>query len=69
MDADETPHATSLLRVSDAEIRAAKHDWLTARDAQVNETQVELLFGYYRMLISIQAQEIADEFRARHPRH
>ena len=54
------------LVISDDEIHAAKHSWLAARDG-VTETSTErvaVLFEYYRTLISLQAQQIADEFRA-----
>ena len=68
MDRDDDP-TTALdwrLQISDAEIRAAKHEWLAARDGddEVAPEWVAILFEYYRALIRLQAQQIADEFRA-----
>ena len=58
----------SYLVISDAEIHAAKYDWLAARDGAdaVAPERVLVLFEYYRALISLQAQQIAEEFRAQH---
>ncbi len=55
------------LHISDAEIRFAKHEWLAARDGddEVGPERVAILFEYYRALISLQAQQIADEFRSK----
>ncbi|BDO43540.1 MAG: hypothetical protein BGO38_00745 [Cellulomonas sp. 73-145] len=55
------------LYISDAEIRVAKYEWLAARDGddEVPAERVAILFEYYRALISLQAQQIADEFRAK----
>ncbi len=67
-DDNELPMAVDWqLVISDAEIRAAKHDWLAARDGDedVPAERVAILFEYYRALISLQAQQIADEFRAK----
>ncbi len=52
--------------VTDAEIRNAKRDWLRARDGDAPSEEVGLAFEYFRMLIGAQAQQIAEEFRARH---
>ena len=65
---DNNPHAISLVSVSNAEIRTAKLDWITARDGDTPEDQVDMLFEYFRMLVSMQAQEIAEEFRAQRKR-
>ena len=65
---DNNLNATSLVSVSNAEIRAAKIDWITARDGDTPEDQVYMLFEYFRLLVSMQAQEIAEEFRAQHQR-
>ncbi|WP_337973755.1 hypothetical protein [Cellulomonas sp. NTE-D12] len=45
----------------------AKYEWLAARDGddEVPAERVAILFEYYRALISLQAQQIADEFRAK----
>ncbi|BDO40617.1 hypothetical protein [Cellulomonas sp. NTE-D12] len=58
------------LFISDDEIHAARYDWLAARDADadVPPERVALLFEYYRALISLQARQLADEFRARRGR-
>jgi hypothetical protein len=58
--------ATWAWRVTDAEIRVAKRDWLNARDNGAPDDDVAMLFEYFRMLISAQAQQIAEEFRAQH---
>lgn len=54
--------------ISDDEIREAKHSWLAARDGvtEVTPERVAVLFEYFRTLISLQAQQIAEEFRAQH---
>lgn len=57
---------TSAWNVTDAEIRVAKRDWLRARDDGAPAIDVAMAFEYYRLLMGIQAQQIADEFRARH---
>lgn len=50
--------------ISDAEIVEAKLEWLTERDsATPSAERVSASFEYYRALISLQAQQIADEFR------
>lgn len=70
MEGDDDPRTLKWsLRVSGAEIRQAKRDWLAARDsdADVPNARVEMLFDYYRALIRIQAQQVADDFRSRHP--
>lgn len=56
------------LHITDQEIHAAKYEWLAARDGDddVPTERVAVLFEYYRALISLQAQQIAAEFRARH---
>lgn len=56
------------LFISDTEIHAAKYEWLAARDGDddVAPERVAILFEYYRALMSLQAQQLADEFRARH---
>lgn len=64
-DQGATP-ATWTWHVTDAEIRIAKREWLRARDNGEDPQDVALLFEFFRILLSIQAQQIADEFRARH---
>ncbi len=64
-DQGATPTAWAW-RVTDSEIRAAKRDWLNARDNGGDAQQIAFLFEYFRMLLSVQAQQIADEFRTQH---
>ncbi len=64
-DQGATP-ATWTWHVTDAEIRVAKRDWLDARDNGEDPQHVAFLFEYFQILLSTQAQEIADEFRAQH---
>lgn len=61
----ENSATTWAWRVTDAEIHAAKRDWLRARDRGAAEQDVAWLFEYFRILLSAQAQQIAEEFRAR----
>lgn len=56
------------VEVSDADISAAKADWLAARDSGFPEVLVDRAFDVYRRLISAQAQQIADDFRRRRPK-
>jgi hypothetical protein len=66
-DSDPTSQpATSAWAVTDAEIRLAKRDWLRARDDGAPAEDVAFAFEYFRLLIGAQAQQIAEEFRARH---
>lgn len=55
------------LVISDSEIHAARYEWLAARDGEddVPPEKVAVLFEYMRALMSLQAQQLADEFRAR----
>ena len=66
MDFECDPQITWAWTVTDADIRVAKRDWLRARDNDAPTEDVEMAFEYYRMLMSEQAQQIADEFRSRH---
>jgi hypothetical protein len=66
MDFECEPQIAWVWTVTDAEIRVAKRDWLRARDDGAAAEDVEMAFEYYRMLMSAQAQQIADEFRAQH---
>jgi hypothetical protein len=58
------PSTTWAWKVTDAEIRAAKRDWLRARDDDAPAQDVAMAFEYFRILIGAQAQQIAEEFRA-----
>ncbi|MBN9327576.1 MAG: hypothetical protein BGO38_11420 [Cellulomonas sp. 73-145] len=69
MEHDDQPAQVDWpLHVSDGEIRAAKYEWLAARDGNdgMPAEHVALRFEYYRALISMQAQQIADDLRAQH---
>jgi hypothetical protein len=66
MDFNCDPQTTWAWTVTDNEIRLAKRDWLKARDNGAPDQDVEMAFEYYRMLMSAQAQQIAEDFRARH---
>ncbi len=65
MDFECDPQVTGAWAVTDADIRAAKRDWLRARDNDAAAEDVAAAFDYLRMLMSEQAQQIADEFRSR----
>lgn len=69
MERDDPPSTADWrLHISDDEIRKAKYEWLAARDDddQVSAERVAILFHYYSALISLQAQQIAEAFRAQH---
>lgn len=51
--------------VTDNDIRIAKRAWIAARDGDASEPVVDRLHEDLRMLVSAQAQQIADDFRAR----
>jgi hypothetical protein len=51
------------MEITDADVRAAKLDWLAARDGVVPGRDVEQAFWLYTRLISTQAQQIADDVR------
>lgn len=51
--------------VTDADIRAVKREWVAARDGDATDARVDRLYDDLRMLIHAQAQQIADEVRAR----
>ena len=53
------------VEITDDDVRAAKDDWLRARDGDVPVDRVEQLFRFYVRLISTQAQQFADDFRRR----
>jgi len=53
------------IEVTNEDIGAAKFAWLAARDSDKPDARVEQLFAGYESLIHVQAQQIADEFRAR----
>ncbi|MFI2754378.1 hypothetical protein ACGIF2_13190 [Cellulomonas sp. P22] len=56
------------VEITDADVRAAKQDWLTARDSGVPGIGVDAAFWLYARLISTQAQQLAETFRAAHRR-
>ncbi|MFF1531331.1 hypothetical protein [Cellulomonas sp. NPDC058312] len=51
--------------VTDADIRLAKRAWTAARDGDATDAEVDRRYEDLRRLVSAQAQQIADEVRAR----
>ncbi|MGV8976894.1 MAG: hypothetical protein ACOH17_02510 [Cellulomonas sp.] len=51
------------VEITDADVRAAKMDWLAARDGVDPDRDADGALWYYKRLISTQAQQIADEVR------
>ena len=51
------------VEIMDADVRAAKQDWLAARDSGAPTSIVDATFWLYTRLMSTQAQQIADAFR------
>ena len=68
-DGDFRERAEARPGISDDDVRAAKRQWLAARDGdgEVPDERVETLFERYRTLISRQAQQLADEVRRNRP--
>jgi len=52
--------------VTDDDVHMARRLWLAARDGGAADDRVLALFDDLRALISAQAQQIAEEFRAAH---
>ncbi|WP_263731831.1 hypothetical protein [Cellulomonas sp. SG140] len=52
--------------VTDQDIATARNLWVAARDGDADDARVDLLFQDLFRLISAQAQQIADDFRAAH---
>ncbi len=50
--------------ITNADIAAAKRDWLLARERSDRPDQVDEAYDLYRRLVSAQAQQIADTFRS-----
>ena len=50
--------------ITNADIAAAKRDWQLARHRGDLPDRIDGAYDTYRRLISAQAQQIADEFRA-----
>jgi len=50
--------------VTDADVRAAKREWVAARDGDATDAEVERRYGVLRMLVHAQAQQLADDVRA-----
>lgn len=53
------------LDVTDDDIRAAKRAWLDAGDHGADNDEIASRYATYRQLVVGQAQQIADNFRAR----
>lgn len=51
------------VEITDADVRAAKRDWLAARDDGEPAVTVDAAFWLYRTLMSTQAQQLADDLR------
>ena len=51
------------VEITDADVRAAKTEWLAARDGVDVDRDVERALWYYKRLISTQSQQIADRVR------
>jgi hypothetical protein len=51
--------------VTDADIRAAKRVWIAARDSDATDAEVDRRYDDLRLLVHAQAQQIADDVRAR----
>lgn len=50
--------------ITNADIAAAKRDWQLARSRGDLPVRVDAAYDLYRRLVSAQAQQIADTFRA-----
>jgi hypothetical protein len=53
------------IEVTDADIRAAKRLWIAARDSDASDAEVDRRYDDLRLLVHAQAQQIADDVRAR----
>jgi len=51
------------MEITDTDVRAAKRDWLRARDHGAPAPAVAALFWFYKRMISTQAQQLADDLR------
>jgi hypothetical protein len=51
--------------VTDADIRAVKRLWIAARDSDAGDAEVDRRYDDLRLLVHAQAQQIADDVRAR----
>ncbi len=51
--------------VTDADVRAAKRAWIAARDGDATDARVERRYDDLRDLIHTQAQQLAEDVRAR----
>lgn len=50
--------------ITNADIAAAKRDWMLARGRSDRPDQIDEAYDLYRRLVSAQAQQIADTFRS-----
>ncbi len=53
------------IAVTDADIRAAKREWVAARDGAATDAEVARRYEVLRLLVHAQAQQLADDVRAR----
>jgi len=61
--ADEPNHELTV-RVTDADVHAARDAWSRARSAEPEARRTAHLYESYRSIVHAQAQQIAEEFRA-----
>ncbi|KQY47702.1 hypothetical protein [Cellulomonas sp. Root137] len=57
--------ATWRIDVTDGDIRAAKRAWQDASERGTDNDEIASRYATYRQLVVGQAQQIADDFRAR----
>lgn len=57
--------ATWRIDVTDGDIRVAKRAWLDASEHGADNDEIASRYATYRQLVVGQAQQIADDFRAR----
>ncbi|WP_448631177.1 hypothetical protein [Cellulomonas soli] len=61
----DAPGTDWRIDITDADIRDAKKAWKAACEGDASLARVEQLYESYRGLVQRQAQQIAEEFRAR----
>lgn len=61
--ADE-PNQVLTVRVTDADVHAARDAWWRAQNVEPDARRTAQLYESYRSIVRAQAQQIAEEFRA-----
>jgi hypothetical protein len=56
------------VRVTDADVHAARDAWWRAQAVDATSERTEMLYESYRQIVHAQAQQTAEEFRAAHAR-